>query len=170
MSDDAINELLHLSAINEPGDPFRGHYPDPVEAIIWKLPFLPVATRESLIELWYENGPVERVLKAVDWYDRHDNTILLLARIFTAVTPLALTAIGVPLTWSLMGVIVLVFGVEWFDRARSTKNRERAVKQAKKEYYREVVQPQVSARRRAAFREIEVDDEETKGDDRESNE
>ncbi|WP_121822116.1 hypothetical protein [Halostella salina] len=171
MSDSPGQELLALASQRPPVNPFGAKYTDPVLVALLKLPYVSYDRRQALAEAWDEWKPDEYVYRALAWYARHDQNLLLFARLAVTVSPIVLMHVGVGVGRVVSFVVASLFIVEWLNRVRVEKEREQAMEDAKREYWRQVERPRINARERELWQELaEERDWEEEEDSAESDE
>lgn len=137
-----------------PGETYWAKYNDPVTTALLSLPFVDHDRRVALARAWDSNKPAEYVYRVLEWYTRHDESLLLFSRLVVVVTPVLLISQGVGVEWIIPSVVGLMFVIEKLERVRIEKERAQAVEESKREYWRAVERPREKARMRELRREL----------------
>lgn len=151
MSTDAPGHgLLRLTGQNPPGTPYGAKYKDPVPMWILttSLPGVSDDQRESLVDVYAESRVEDDVIRFLEWWERHDGTVILIARVVAVMLPLLLSYTGYTVGVVVSVAAAAVISTEWVDRVRTRAERDQHRVETMRQYYREVERPRVQAQKR----------------------
>lgn len=105
------------------------------------------------------------VIRFLEWWERHDGTVILIARVVAVMLPLLLSYAGYT-----VGVVVSVaaaamISTEWVDRLRTRAERDQHRVETMRQYYREVERPRVQAQKREYRRQKRENNDNTMPED-----